>query len=280
MPAAHTQQAPLGALTATGAERGGCSGSSMARPSLLLHGQSITTDFHGYPRWRWWKGRRWQSQLHSQGNHHHPGPQHPQPPRTQQCCRDTGSPKPHGSTRSADPLPWYFAWGMITLPAARVPGTGAGSIAPDSSTVLQYQLERHRGLENKSEPHGNSYKSSDHSSSITLRHPVTKSHSKWPQALLLPSWRDLQVPHKLTHKHQLGKSDKCCAITVAIRPTGCAPSWAQDAKPGAPVLLLAAELQALTTPAPSPHLGGPPQNATPGNGMDGPRTDAKETLHI
>lgn len=109
---------------------------------------------------------------------------------------------------------------MIPLPAAPVLGAGADSITPDTGTVLHYQLERHRGHKNRSDPCGNSCKSSDHSSSITSRCPVTRSHSKWPRALLLPSWKDLQIPHKLTCKHQLGRSDKCRVITAVTGPSG------------------------------------------------------------
>lgn len=86
-------------------------------------------------------GKCQQAQLCSQGQP--PSPQSPAPPAprshpcTQQCCRDSGSPKPRGSTHSGNALRWCFAQGMITLPAA----LGPGSITAGPGTVLCYQLE-------------------------------------------------------------------------------------------------------------------------------------------
>lgn len=77
-------------------------------------------------------------------------------------------------------------------------GTGDGSRQhcprPWHSPLLPTR-ERHHGPKNKNKLRGNSCKTSDDSSSITLMLPATKSHSQRPQALLLPSWKDLQAPH-------------------------------------------------------------------------------------
>lgn len=131
----------------------------------------------------------------SGGSHYHPGPQHPQPHKATPApssAAGTLAPQSHaGAPRVPTPCNSALPKGRApSLPPA-APGMGAGSTAPDPGTVPCYQLERHHGLKNKNKPCGNSCKTSDHGSSITLRRLVTKSHSQWPQVLLLPSWKDL-----------------------------------------------------------------------------------------
>lgn len=142
MPGTRTQPAPLGAPAGCG-----CPGSPMVWPSPFLHGRAsplISMAIKALGRRTLagptpWSGAATVTLMLSTPSSVKP-PLHPAALWGHQL---------HKAMR-CQPLRWCFAQGLITLPAALDTRHRSGQHCP--GTVLCYQLERHHGFKNKSEP--------------------------------------------------------------------------------------------------------------------------------